>query len=121
MGKRKKHPGGFVIVYESEFRAAALLLREHGANAICLWNILMTKVEIGTGDIVLNAVEISELMKTSKPRISATLKILVSVGLISQVRKEGRHIVYKINPSVMWKGRETERQELLKMIQGGKK
>lgn len=121
MGNKKKHPGGFVIVYESEFREAALLLREYGANTICLWNILMTKVEIGTGEIILNTVEISQLMKTSRSRISDAIKTLIELGLIAQVRKEGKHLVYKINPSIMWKGRETERQELLKVLQGGKK
>lgn len=121
MGNKKKHPGGFVIVYESEFRAAALLLREHGANTICLWNILMTKVEIGTGEIFVNTTEIAELMTTSRPRISAIVKKLVELGLIAHVRRDGNHYIYKINPSIMWKGRETERQELLKVLQGGKK
>jgi hypothetical protein len=120
MGRKRKHPGGFIIVYESDFRDAALMLRDYGANAICLWAVLMTKVEIGTGEILVNTVEIAEMMKTSRTRISSTVKLICDLGVIQQVRKDGKHFVYRMNPSIMWKGRETERQDLLKLLQGGK-
>jgi hypothetical protein len=120
MGYKRKHPGGFIIVYENDFRDAALMLRDHGANALCLWAILMTKVEIGTGEILVNTVEIAEMMKTSRTRISSTVKLICELGIIKQVRKDGKHFVYRMNPSIMWKGRETERQDLLKLLKGGK-
>jgi DNA-binding transcriptional ArsR family regulator len=121
MGKRRKHPGGFVIVYESEFRQAALLLKDYGAIPICLWNILMTKVEIGSGEILVNTVELAEMLKTHRPNISRGIKTLTELHLISQIKKDGKHFIYKINPSIMWKGKESERQEMLKVVQGGKK
>jgi DNA-binding transcriptional ArsR family regulator len=120
LGKRRRHPGGFVIVYESDFREAALLLKDYGAIPICLWNVLFTKVEIGTGEILVNTVELAEMLKTHRPNISKAIKTLTELGLIAQVRKDGKHYVYRMNPSIMWKGRETERQEMLKLIQGGK-
>lgn len=120
LGKKKKHPGGFVIVYENEFRDAALLLRGRGELPYALWNILFTKVEIGTGDIVVNTVELAELLKTHQPHISKTIKILSEIGLISKVRKDGKHFVYRINPSIMWKGKEKERQDILTLVPGGK-
>jgi hypothetical protein len=119
LGKRKKSPGGFVIVYESEFRDAALLLRGHGEIPALLWNILITKVEIGTGEILVNTTEIAEMMKTHRPNISRAVKLLKSLGLIGEVRKHGKSSVYRINPRVLWKGRESERQEALRVIQGG--
>lgn len=121
MGRRKKHPGGFIIVYESEFREAALLLKDYGAIPLCLWNILMTKVEIGSGEILVNTVELAEMLKTHRPNVSKGIKTLVELGLISQTGKDGKHFLYKINPAVMWKGKETERQDLLKVLEGGKK
>jgi hypothetical protein len=120
MGHKRRHPGGFIIVYENDFRDAALMLRDYGANAICLWAVLMTKVEIGTGEILVNTVEIAEMMKTSQPRVSATVKIIRELGIIQHVKKDGKHYVYRMNPSIMWKGRETERQDMLKLLQGGK-
>lgn len=121
LGKKKKHPGGFVIVYESEFREAQLLLKEYGLITLCLFNVLFTKVEIGTGNITVNTVELAELLKTHRPNISKAIKTLVELGMITQVGKDGKHFVYKIQPSIVWKGRETERQDLLKILQGGKK
>jgi DNA-binding transcriptional ArsR family regulator len=116
MGKKRKHPGGFVIVYEEDFRNAALLLRGKGELPYALWNILFTKVEIGTGDIVVNTVELAELLKSHQPNISRTLKKLTELGLISQVRKDGKHFVYRINPSILWKGKEKERQNILTLV-----
>jgi len=120
LGKKKKHPGGFIVVYESDFREAALVLKDHGLIPLCLWNVVMTKVEIGTGEILVNTVELAELLKTHRPNISKAIKLLCDLGLLAQVRKDGKHFVYKINPSIMWKGRETERQDMLKLLQGGK-
>ena len=120
MGKKKKHPGGFVIVYEEDFRNAALLLRGKGELPYALWNILFTKVEIGTGDILVNTVELAELLKTHRPNISKSLSTLVKLGLIAQIRKDGKHFVYRINPSIMWKGKEKERQDILTLVSGGK-
>ena len=121
MGKRRKHPGGFVIVYESEVRQAALLLKDYGAIPICLWNILMTKVEIGSGEILVNTGELAEMLKTQRPNISRGINNQTELHLISQIKKDGKHFIYKINPSIMWKGKESERQEMLKVVQGGKK
>ena len=121
LGKKRKHPGGFVIVYESEFREAQLILKEHGLITLCLFNVLFTKVEIGTGNITVNTIEFAELLKTHRPNISKSLKTLVDLGMIVQVKKEGKHFLYKINPTIMWKGRETERQDLMRVLQGGKK
>lgn len=121
LGKKKKHPGGFVIVYEEDFLNAALLLRGKGEIPFCLWNVLFTKVEIGTGEIKVNTVILANLLKTHRQNISKSLKTLTDIGLLLLVRKEGKHFIYRINPSVMWKGRETERQDLLKVIDGGKK
>lgn len=120
LGKKRKRPGGFIVVYESDFREAALILKDYGTLPIVLWNVLMTKVEIGTGEILVNTVELSELMSTHRPNVSKAVKLLCDLGLIAQVRKDGKHFVYKINPSIMWKGRESERQEMLKLLQGGK-
>jgi hypothetical protein len=121
LGKRRKHPGGFVIVYENEFRDLTLILASKGAIPLALSNILMTKVEIGTGEILVNTVELAALLNTYRPQISKALRLLLDYGVISHVRKDGKHFVYKINPSIMWKGKESERQELLKVLQGGKK
>jgi len=120
MGRKRKHPGGFIIVYENDFRDAALMLRDYGANAICLWAVMMTKVEIGTGEILVNTVELSEMMKTSRTRISSTVKLISDLGIIEKVRKDGKHFVYRMNPSIMWKGRESERQDMLKVVHGGR-
>ena len=121
MGRKRKHPGGFVIVYENEFREAQITLKKEGLIPICLFNILCTQVTIGSGDIFVNTIELAKMISTSRTRVSTTLKRLVELGLLAQVGKEGRHFIYRINPSVMWKGRETERQDLLKVIDGGKK
>ena len=121
LGRKKKHPGGFVIVYESEFRDITLMLAPKGALTLALFNILMTKVEIGTGEIIVNTVEIAEMMDVYQQQISKSVKNLSEMGAICFVRKEGKHSVYRMNPSVMWKGKETERQDLLKVIDGGKK
>jgi DNA-binding transcriptional ArsR family regulator len=115
MGKRK-HPGGFIIVYESEFRDAALMLKDHGALPLCLWMILMTKVEIGTGEILINTVELAEMLQSHQPNVSRGIKTLAGLGLIQDIRKEGKHKVVRINPSTMWKGRETERQQVLRLV-----
>jgi len=120
LGKKKKRPGGFIVVYESDFREAALILKDYGTIPIVLWNVLMTKVEIGTGEIVVNTVELAEMMKSHQPNVSKAVKLLAQLGFIVHVRKDGKHNVYKINPSIMWKGRESERQEMLKLLQGGK-
>lgn len=120
LGKKRKRPGGFVVVYESDFREAALILKDHGIIPLVLWNVLMTKVELGTGEIVVNTVELAEMLKSHQPNISKAIKLLASLGFIIHIRKDGKHNVYKINPSIMWKGRESERQEMLKLLQGGK-
>ncbi len=127
LGKRRKHPGGFVIVYESEFRQAALLLKPYGALPICLWNILFTKVEIGTGEILVDTTELAEMLQTHRPNVSKAVKTLVDLGLIRHVgdeteskKKDGRHYKYQMNPAIMWKGKETERQNLIQILQGGK-
>ncbi len=127
LGKRRKHPGGFVIVYESEFREAALLLKPYGALPICLWNILFTKVEIGTGEILVDTTDLAKMLKTHRPNVSKAVKTLVDLGLIKHVedeikskKKEGKHFKYQMNPSIMWKGKETERQNLIQILQGGK-
>lgn len=121
LGKRRKHPGGFIIVYENEFRELTLILASKGAIPLALSNILMTKVEIGSGEILVNTVELANLLNTYRPQISKAIKLLVDYGIISHVRKDGKHYVYRMNPAVMWKGKESERQEMLKVIQGGKK
>jgi hypothetical protein len=120
LGKKKKHPGGFIVVYESEFREAALILKDYGTIPLCLWNVLMTKVEIGTGEILVNTVELAEMLKSHQPNMSKGIKLLAELGFIVHVRKDGKHHVYKINPTIMWKGREKERQDMLKLLQGGK-
>jgi hypothetical protein len=74
----------------------------------------------GTPAFPATTVELAELLKTHRPNISKAIKLLCDLGLLAQVRKDGKHFVYKINPSIMWKGRETERQEMLKLLQGGK-
>jgi DNA-binding transcriptional ArsR family regulator len=124
MGKKRRHPGGFVIVYESEFRALTVLLAPKGAIPLALSNVLMTKVQIGSGEILVNTVELAELLSTYRPQISKALKLLVDMGIISlveekgKIKKDGKHFIYRMNPALMWKGRETERQQVLKLVHG---
>ncbi len=82
---------------------AILILKGYGVLPIVLWNVFMTKVDIQTGEILVNTVELSQLMNTHRPSVSKAIKLLRELGLVAQVRKDGKHFVYKINDSIMWK------------------
>ena len=64
--------------------------------------------------ILMSQSEIGQRLGMKRPNVSRALKRLEEKGLIYSERK-GRNNVYKLNPLIAWKGKEFNRQNVLKL------
>ena len=64
--------------------------------------------------ILITQQEIADRTGIHRPDVTKTIKSLVDKGLIT-VERRGRQNAYRLNPLVAWKGRETNRQNVLKL------
>jgi len=93
-------------------------------KAVRLWALLFKYVHRETGQIMLTRHEISEKIKIHSSNVTRIMTELESIGAIIK-RKEGRGVIYYMNPNVAnhypQEIREQKQKEApkLKLLNGG--
>ena len=80
------------------------------------WKVLAVLLAITDFEnwILVTQQEIADKTGIHRPDVTRTLKSLADKGLIT-IGKRGRQNVYRVNPKIAWKGKESNRQNVLKL------
>lgn len=92
----------FVMISSQQNIAVLDWLEEHSTRrheAMRLWSRLFTCLHSGTGEIMASREELAKMSNISARHVSIIMGELASINAI-QKRKQGRHVVYFMNPNV---------------------
>lgn len=125
---RKEEP--FIMMQPAQNAAVVRWLRQHSKRpqaATALWAELFTVVHPSTHEILLSREELAERVGVEPRNISSMMTELVKINAIMR-RKEGRRVIYSMNPNVgthiptpeARSAARTEAGPLLVLMEGGK-
>lgn len=126
--KAKTEP--FIMLMPTQNAAVVRWLRDHSKRpqaATSLWAELFTAVHPTTGDVMLSRAELAERVGIEPMHVSRIMTELASINAVTR-RKEGRRVVYAMNPNVAThipgpEARTEARDEagpLLRVMEGGR-
>lgn len=117
----------FIMISPEQNRAVVKWLNKNSKRrfeATEIWALLFENVQRETGQIMLNRQEIAKEIEIAPRHVSTIMTELESIGAIIK-KKEGRGVVYYMNPNVAnhypQEIREQKQKEIpkLKIISGG--
>ena len=118
------------MITASQNAAVVRWLRDHSKRpqaATALWAELFTAVHPTTGEIMLSRSDLAERIRTHPRDVSSIMTELADINAITR-RKEGRRVIYTMNPNVAThiagpEARKAARDAagpLLTLMEGGK-
>lgn len=115
--RRTKKARGFIIVFPDEIKKVKIELYNEGQFAASiLLDLLMYEAKLNENKVSFHAKTYSDLMNCSVATLYRCIDLLVSKRLLILHKKHGSNYIYTINPLYSWKGKESDREKIIKEL-----